>query len=396
MAGLVQGLALVTFPAAGSIFTSREGYALSPTQYGAMFLPQVAFAILASATAPALARRWSLRSVFMCGLAGDLASMVLLALSRTAVSSPALAYVLLLVATGALGAGFGATVTALNTFAEEFFPHAADRAVLAMNVLLGTGTALAPLLVASFAAIGAWWLLPIIVACVLVVLLLLALRAPLSPGTPRNEADAATRGAEPAGPLRGMPVRFWLYAAAALLYGMVETLNGNWSMLYLVHQRGIPSHWASLSLTAFWAMVTVGRLLASFSSGRIPARSIYLILPVLTLFAFLVASKVSTAPGGIMAFGLAGLACSAFLPLTISFGGEEFSRLTAVVSGELIAFYQAGYGIAAFGVGPLQDATGILLSAVYAWASVVGAMMAVVAFVLLLRPGAGRRARGPS
>jgi len=35
----VQGLALVTFPAAGSIFTSRQGYALSPTQYGAMFLP---------------------------------------------------------------------------------------------------------------------------------------------------------------------------------------------------------------------------------------------------------------------------------------------------------------------------------------------------------------------
>jgi len=88
-----------------------------------------------------------------------------------------------------------------------------------------------------------------------------------------------------------------------------------------------------------------------------------------------------------MAFGLAGLACSAFLPLTISFGGEEFSRLTAVVSGELIAFYQAGYGIAAFAVGPLRDATGLPLSGVYASASVVAAMVAVVAFVLVWRPG---------
>ena len=378
---------MVIFPAAGSIFTSPQGYALSPTQYGAMFLPQVLLAILASAIAPALARRWTLRRVFIAGLAGDLASMILLALSRPAVSAPALAYVLLLLATGALGVGFGAAVTALNTFAEEFFPSAADRAVLAMNVLLGTGTALAPLLVAAFAAIGAWWFLPIIMACVLVVLVLLTLRASLSPGTPGNAGSAGGNGAA-AGFLRGLPVRFWLYAAAALLYGMVETLNGNWSMLYLVRQRGIPSHWASLALTAFWAMVTVGRLLASVVSAGIPARSIYLGLPVLVLLAFLITSRIATAAGGIAAFGLAGLACSAFLPLTISFGGEEFSRLTAVVSGELIAFYQAGYGIAAFGVGPLQDATGIPLSAVYASASVVAAAMAAVAFLVIRRPPA--------
>jgi len=379
---------LVTFPAAGSIFTSRQGYALSPTQYGAMFLPQVALAILSSAIAPALARRWTLRGVFMAGLAGDLASMILLALSRPAASAPGVAYVLLLLATGALGVGFGAAVTALNTFAEEFFPRAADRAVLAMNVLLGTGTALAPLLVAAFAGIGAWWLLPIIVACVLVVLLLLALRAPLSPGAPRSADCTGASGGAVTGFLRGLPARFWLYAAAALLYGIVETLNGNWSILYLVRQRGISSHLASLALTAFWAMVTVGRLLASVVSTRIPARSIYLGLPVLSLLALLVTSRIGTAAGGIGAFGLAGLACSAFLPLTISFGGEEFSRLTAVVSGELIAFYQAGYGIAAFGVGPLQDATGIPLSAVYASASVVAAAMAAVAFLVIRRPPA--------
>ncbi len=377
---------MVTFPAAGSIFTSRQGYALSPTQYGAMFLPQVLFAILASAVAPALARRWTLRRVFIAGLAGDLASMTLLALSRPGVFAPALAYLVLLLATGALGVGFGATVTALNTYAEEFFPGAADRAVLAMNVLLGTGTALAPLLVAAFAAIGAWWLLPIIVACVLAVLLLLTLRASLSPGAAKSAGGVGGNAAAGRFP-RGLPVRFWLYAAAALLYGIVETLNGNWSMLYLVRQRGVPSHWASLALTAFWAMVTVGRLLASAVSARIPARSVYLGLPILTMLALLITSRIGTAAGGIGAFGLAGLACSAFLPLTISFGGEEFPRLTAVVSGELLAFYQVGYGIAAFGVGPLQDATGISLSAVYAAAGVVAAVTAVVAFVLIRRPG---------
>jgi hypothetical protein len=41
-AGLVQGIVLVTFPAASTIFTDPGQYDLSNTQYGTMFLPQVA------------------------------------------------------------------------------------------------------------------------------------------------------------------------------------------------------------------------------------------------------------------------------------------------------------------------------------------------------------------
>ena len=50
-AGVVQGLALVTFPAASTIFTSPNGYGFSETRYGLMFLPQVVMAIFASSTA---------------------------------------------------------------------------------------------------------------------------------------------------------------------------------------------------------------------------------------------------------------------------------------------------------------------------------------------------------
>ena len=46
-AGLAQGLALVSFPAASSILTSPTGYDLSTAQYGLMFLPQVVLAITA-------------------------------------------------------------------------------------------------------------------------------------------------------------------------------------------------------------------------------------------------------------------------------------------------------------------------------------------------------------
>jgi predicted MFS family arabinose efflux permease len=56
---------------------------------------------------------------------------------------------------------------------------------------------------------------------------------------------------------------------------------------------------------------------------------------------------------GVLACGLAGLGCSARPPLTISFGQEELPASSAAVAGGVIAFYQVGYGIAAFGIGPL-------------------------------------------
>jgi fucose permease len=384
MAGLIQGLALVTFPAASSIFTSPQpqGYGFSTSQYGALFLPQVVLAILASSLAPALARRWHLKRVFLLGLGSNLASMSLLALSNFFMSSSSLAFGILLFATAALGLGFGTTVTAVNTYAEEFFPGREDSAVLALNALLGAGTALAPLFVIVFVGLGAWWLLPILVGIVLVVVLLFSVREPLQVAANSSAPGSATSSA---GLLRGLPRRFWLYAAVVLLYGIVETLNGNWSTLYLTQQRGVPTQWASLALTAFWAMVTIGRVLAAVASPRVPTRWIYLGLPMLLVVAFLLVSQVSTAIGGVLAFGLAGLACSAFFPLSISFGGEEFPRLTAVVSGELIAFYQVGYGIAAFGTGSLLNATGISLSTIYAGASLIAGVMIVLAF-LVIRP----------
>src|SRR5579875_853659 len=177
LAGVIQGLALVTFPAASAIFASPTGFGLSGTQYGAMFIPQVVLAILASALGPRLARRFGLRGVLLLGLYGDFVSMALLAVSPLLMGSSA-AFILLCVATGALGLGFGAAVMALNTLVEGFFPGRADGAVLALNALLGLGTALAPVLVALFTGLGAWWALPVLMTVLVAILLVATLRAP--------------------------------------------------------------------------------------------------------------------------------------------------------------------------------------------------------------------------
>jgi MFS transporter, FHS family, glucose/mannose:H+ symporter len=236
------------------------------------------------------------------------------------------------------------------------------------------------MLVAIVVAVGAWWILPLTIACILLLILLVGWRQPL-----RVPAEKGAEGT-PSPPRKlDLPTRFWLYAAAAFLYGIIETLNGNWAVLYLSGERGVSERGASLALTAFWAMVTVGRILVSVTSRRIPARWIYVGLPIALTTVFQLTARVEGEVAGILAFGATGLACSAFLPLSISLGSNEFPRLTAIMVGELIAFYQLGYGLAAFGVGPLHALTGLPFSTLFAAGSIVAACLAAIALLVVQR-----------
>jgi MFS transporter, FHS family, glucose/mannose:H+ symporter len=136
-------------------------------------------------------------------------------------------------------------------------------------------------------------------------------------------------------------------------------------------------------------MVTVGRVLIAGISRHVPARWVYVALPLLLLVVFQLAAHVQGEARAIVVFGMAGLACSGFLPLSISFGGTEFPSLSALTAGELIAFYQLGYGVAAFGIGPLHDLVGLPLSTIFAAGSIVAAPLAVVAALVIRRPRAG-------
>jgi fucose permease len=373
-AGVVQGVALVTFPAASAIFTSPAHYGLSSEAYGGLFLPQALAAIGASLLGAGLGRRLGVRRIYVLGLLANLLAMTLLVTSRFVADAHALAYGILLVATASLGAGFGLTVPALNTLAAVFFPRTIDSAVLVLNALLGLGTALAPLFVALFVDLGAWWGLPVLVAVLL--LALLALSADL-----RLDIGAAAPG--PADP--ALPARFWLFAAFALLYGIVETMNGNWATLYMTRTQGAGPALASLALTMFWATVTAGRVLFAAVERWLPPRVVYRGLPLVSAAALLVTAALPKGEPwlGVLAFALAGLGCSALLPLTISFGQSAMSSAAPSVAGGLIAAYQVGYGLAAFGVGPLLGGTGHDLGAAFAGTTVVALAMAIVSTLVV-------------
>jgi MFS family permease len=385
VAGLVQGIALVTFPAASTIFTAKGSYDLSSTQYGLMFVPQVITAVTsalagAGLIGPGLASRLGERTLYLAGLVADLAAMLLLIVSWLVVHQHAAAYGLLLAATACLGAGFGLAVPALNTLAAAFHPGAVDRSVLVLNALLGLGTALAPVFVAIFVGLGFWTGLPILAAVLLVGLLLVSLRLPLRPSPQPGAGSQPAAGA--AAPGVRIPAGLWLFGAFAILYGFCETMNGNWSQLDIT-SLGVASSTAAVALTAFWAVVTAGRVLFAAIQRWLPSRATYHILPFLLAGAFLVIAVLPrNAPlASVGAFALAGLGCSALLPLTISIGQEKLERYQVAVAGAVIACYQLGYGLAAFGVGPLVDA-GVRLPVIFGFSAAVAAGMGLLSLAV--------------
>ena len=325
--GLALGIALVSFPAAATILTAAEGYGLSSNQYGSIFLPLFAGSVLASLLAPALARQRGLRAVLIAGFLATALAMTTFALSSLATGAHLLAFAMVMVATGLLGLGFGATLTAINAYAASFFPKRSETALTALHTLLGTGTALAPIIVSLLAGGGHWWLLPVGVAVAMFLLAGVGWTQPLV----LSGAGGPTKGVSAV--VRTLPRRFWVWIGFALLYGVCETLFGNWGSVYLHQQRGLPSATANLALAVFWGAVTAGRLLVAVISTWVPPAKIFRILPVLIVIALAAVALAQGATLGVLAFALAGLACSACLPLSIGAASSETPRFVETVSG---------------------------------------------------------------
>lgn len=375
-AGLIQGIALVAFPAASTIFTSPHQFNFSSSDYGSLFIPQAILSIIASAFSSKLSAWQGSKEVYLAGLLANLMSMSLLALSSVVMHDPFWAYAFLILATSFLGIGFGLTVPTLNTMAALLYPEKVDRVILILNALLGVGTALAPVFIALFVGFGFWWGLPLSLVIFILLLFVLSLPLPLPGGNDKSSSEE--------GPLLKMPSRFWIFAAFALLYGIIETLNGNWILIYMKKYQNASIDLQSLALTVFWGMVTFGRIFFASAARYFRESSAYQILPFIAAAAFICISLIpaNSQYFSVLAFGLAGFGCSALLPLTISFGTAQLKSIAQSVAGGVIAFYLLGYGIAAFGVGPLVDMIKLSLREIYALGAFIAVALGIVSFAV--------------
>jgi hypothetical protein len=85
----------------------------------------------------------------------------------------------------------------------------------------------------------------------------------------------------------------------------------------------------------------------------------------------------------IFAFGLVGFGCSTLLPLTISFGSKQLKSIATSIPGMVISFYLLGYGIAAFGVGPLQEVVHIGLREIYVFGAAIAFILGLISMVFI-------------
>jgi len=365
LAGMLQGLTLVSFPASSGVLKQMHGF--SDAQYGAIFLPQVAFAVIGALGGGLLASRLGLRMLLSGALLVNAVSQLLLAGSMLLPS--AAAFVVVLIGTASLGLGFGVSGAPLNGLPPLFFPQRRDSALVALHTLLGLGLAVGPLVASPFIMAGRWAGFPLLLAglCVLLAVSALLLRFPRDNEEHRAPASGQVEMCDPM-PLPSMtpqmlhnehPVRtavFWLFTAIAVLYAFAEGTFGNWAVLYLQDVKHLPETVAATALSVFWAAIVGGRLLTSVLVLKLAPRYIWLSLPGLMMVAFLLLPYADTPVRGIAGFALAGLACSAFFPLSVALATQRFEKHVPWVSSMLIAALMVGVGLGSYVIGVLRDA----------------------------------------
>ena len=195
---------------------------------------------------------------------------------------------------------------------------------------------------------GQWWYLPLLAAAGLAVLIgwrwssPWISRCPPAGGRPERKKSAGQ-----------IPALFWVFVGALVIYGVGETMFGNWGTTLLVG-KGVSATSANNGLAVFWAAVTVGRLAIALVSTRVRSPISTWSCPGLSPPPCCCFPRRTAPAAGIALFAFGGLACSGFFPMTIGYGESTFPNIVELVAGWLIAAYQVGYGLAAFGGGALQ------------------------------------------
>jgi fucose permease len=342
-AALLQGLTLVSFPASSAVLKQMHGF--TDAQYGAIFLPQVALAVLGALAGGSLSGRFGLKTMFLLTLLANAVSQALLALSAAA--PPALAYATVLAGTASLGFAFGVGGGPLNTYPRLLFPAKAGSAILALHATMGLGLSAGPLAVGALSVHGAWLAFPVGLTLFGAVLAGIAAIA-------RFPSDA--RAAETTVRLHPSESReFWLLAAIAAVYAFAEGTFSGWAVIYVHESKGLSAMAATGALSAFWAALVLGRFAISGLLLKISPLAPWSALPVLIAAAFLALPAISSPAGAILGFGLAGLGCSAFFPLTVATASARFPGSVAFVSSMMTAALMLGSGLSSFAIGRLRE-----------------------------------------
>lgn len=371
--GFMAGVALIMFPATGSIFTHAEFHGFTSSQFGSIFTPQIITAIVFSLLAPKLSERLGMKRILLFGHVALLISMLLLVSTKWLYDIPFAAYVLTLISTAFLGAGFGFSITALNPFAYQLFEGKESSAVTALHFFLGIGTATAPLLISLFTGFEMWWGAPLFTAAVLLILFLFTLSLPLKlKESLQSKAEAKIKFK--------VPKRLWLYVLAVFFYGACEATFGSWGSVFLEKDGGLTVARAALGLSLFWGFVALGRVIFAVIALKFSTRILFLSAPFVLAAIYFFTPLADTEILYLAAMALGGFAISFLFPQTVSISTDEFPEHAAVVSGFMVAALQLGVGFSANLIGILNKT--FSLTVLFQFTAIYALLFGIIVFYL--------------
>jgi fucose permease len=246
--------------------------------------------------------------------------------------------------------GFGAINSALNAYAAE---HFGARNINWMHASYGLGATVGPLLVTALLGSGVSWrwafgTMAIVLAAVAAILM-----AARRSWEELERGREATRG-QAAKPLPERERR-WGRVLAGVTFTAVETgiesAAGIWGYVFLTSGRGLPDVAAGIAVSAYWAMMFVGRVVLGPVAERAGASRVLAVAVVgVPLGALLMAvpGPAFVAVAGMM---LLGLAAAPVFPLVTLTTADRVGGGSAYVVGLQVAASAVGSAALPSGIG---------------------------------------------
>jgi hypothetical protein len=375
------GALVVTFFVSVQLLLNRDYFSLSAAQYGAVYVPLWAAAVVAALVAAKGSQHATRGHVLRLGLTlaatgrAALIPAILSVVRHAAIFFPGL------VIAGALtGAGFALIYSAATAFELDINPARPERPLLRLDLTLAAGMAAGPLLQIGLVEAGLWWVFPLTTTVLAVLLIAVSPQSRLGPDAARY---CALRD-----PAMHVPVRVKAYLPVVFLAVAALVFILAWSQVRMIGTvtthigpgvLGLGAFWAALTMLARAAFLAID-LRASWR--RADTLVVFLLPAALTLIGLAIGRA---EPAVIGIFLLTAVACAALLPPASQLTQRQLVMLPLGVGVGVIGIYPVAIALARPSLAGLRS-SGATLPMTFAMTDMVAiAALITCAFLIAAR-----------